>query len=494
VHGASRHWGLILLLLLGVAVRGVVVYAYVPAFFFPDSVSYLDVARTGEAQVHRPWGYSAFLAAFGDVPSLRAVVAVQHGLGLLSAVLVYALLQRRGLGRLLSCLAAAPLALDGYLVQVEHYVMAESLYITLLVGALVLLLWHERPPWWAGAGSGVLFGLAAVTRTVGTVVLGLVAVYLLVQLIRRTFRLWSAGMAAVGVVAVLVPYVLWFQSATGTYALTDYTGHFLYGRVSTFADCDEVDVPTRLRGLCPTQPVETRRPSDWYVWDPASPANRGRYSEEDLQEFSTLVLRGQAMDFVGSTASKTLKYFLPGRSPGRLESCAGWWEFPAAAAGADADVPGGCPAVVSPPWGGFEPQPSLVRADAAAVLVEYQNWVHTPGPVQGVLAVIGLSGLVRIRRRGATRDALDGVLCVLIGLAVIAVPSATSVFDYRYGLPLLAVLPLGAALAWRSLRPAEPGLPSGDEDLVDPVAAPTEPGAAPRNLGTAAGEPVGPTA
>jgi dolichyl-phosphate-mannose-protein mannosyltransferase len=459
LHVASRHWGLLLLLVLGAAVRAAVVYAYEPAFFFPDSVAYLDIADTGVAQIVRPWGYSGFLAILGAVLPLRAVIAVQHGIGMLSAVLVYVLLQHRRVRRSVSCLAVVPLTLDAYLVQIEHYVMAESLYILLLVGALVLLLWRERPPWWATGCAGILLGSGAVTRTVGVVVAGVAGVYLLVQLFRRVVSVPALGAAALGIAAVLVPYVLWFQSHTGTYAITDFTGHFLYGRVSTFADCDRVDVPPRLRGLCPTRPPETRPPSDFYVWDAASPANSGRYSEEDLEEFSTIVLRGQPLDFVSSTVAKTLRYFAPDRSPERLDSCPGWWEFPEAGAAETT-----CPAVLTPPWSTLETPPSRLRAGPADALEDYQDWVHTPGPVLGLLAVAGLSGLVHLRRRPVVRDALDGALCVTIGLAVVAVPSATSVFDTRYGLPLLAVLPLGAALAsrhWLSARQV-------DEPAVEP--------------------------
>src|SRR5215218_5283737 len=57
-----RHAGFLLLLVLGTVVRALAVHAYVPAFFFADSAAYLDVAQSGEAGVHRTWGYSGLLA------------------------------------------------------------------------------------------------------------------------------------------------------------------------------------------------------------------------------------------------------------------------------------------------------------------------------------------------------------------------------------------------------------------------------------------------
>ena len=89
-----------------------------------------------------------------------------------------------------------------------------------------------------------MLGLGAITRTVGLVVVGVVGVYWLARLVRRTIGWRPVVAAAVGVAGVLVPYVLWFHAQTGIYALTDYTGHFMYGRVAAFADCDRVDVPT----------------------------------------------------------------------------------------------------------------------------------------------------------------------------------------------------------------------------------------------------------
>ncbi|MGY1644399.1 phospholipid carrier-dependent glycosyltransferase [Geodermatophilus sp. SYSU D00703] len=446
MRGAGRHWGVLVLLVLGGAVRALAVVAYVPAFSFPDSISYLEVAETGEAQVHRPWGYSGFLALLEPVVPLRGVVVVQHVLGLLAAVLVYALLRRRGVRRLVACLATAPLALDGYLVQIEHYLMAESLSVALLVAALVLLLWRGRPSPWAAAGVGVLLGLGAVTRTVGVAVLGVVVTYLLVRVFLRTVGALAVGAAVVGAAAVLLPYALWFQSSTGVFALTDNSGHFLYGRVASFADCDRVEVPPHLRELCPTGPPERRPGPDWYVWDAASPANSGRYTDEELTEFSLLVIRGQPGEFAVGTAEKTLHYFLPGRFAGRFDTCTGWWEFPDDRLAETSS----CPARVAARGHGLEPTSRLVREDVAELLVVYQDWVHVPGPVLAGLALAGLSGLVPDRRRrAARRDVLDGVLCVVVGIALVAVPSATAVFDYRYGLPLLAMLPIGAALATR---------------------------------------------
>ena len=479
----TRHWGLLVLLLLGGILRALVVHAYLPAFAFADSTSYLQVADTGRPQLHRPWGYSGLLAALDWLVPFRGVAIVQHALGLVTIVLVYALLQRRGVRRVVSCLAVLPLVLDGYVVQIEHYLMAESLYMLLLAVALVLLLWWDRPPWWAAAGAGIVLGLGAITRTVGLVVVGVVGVYWLARLVRRTIGWRPVVAAAVGVAGVLVPYVLWFHAQTGIYALTDYTGHFMYGRVAAFADCDRVDVPPRLHRLCPTEPVSERPVADWYVWHPDSSANKGGYSDEDLREFSQLILRGQPLDFVTGTTAMTFHYFMPGRYGSPQDSCMAYWWFPDERSWSYA-AEGGCPARLARVGFGLEPTDTFIRLDTAAVLAGYQRWVFTPGPVLGLLALAGLSGLVPGRPRGRGRDRADGVFLVVVAVTLVAVPSATALFDYRYGLPMLVVLPVAAALStrrWLSREPVvEPGAadrPDGADPDPEPLSEPAPVGA-----------------
>jgi len=58
----------------------------------------------------------------------------------------------------------------------------------------------------------------------------------------------------------------------------------------------------------------------------------------------------------------------------------------------------------------------------------------------------------------------------VVALVVIGVPSATATFDYRYGLPILAVLPIGAALAtraWFARRPADDEAPASEPETPE---------------------------
>jgi hypothetical protein len=465
LRSARRHAVFLVVLVLAAIARGYVTAAYSTALWFPDSGTYVDRAEWVEPAVDRPWGYSAFLALLNPVTTFREVAIVQHVLGLAVIVLVYALLQRRGVARWLSVLAVLPLAFDAYLLNIEHFILAETLFVFLMAVALVLLLVRERPGPLLIAAVGVVLGLLTLTRTVGLFLVGVVFVYLVVRLLVRTLR-WPAVVAFLGgVAAVLVPYAAWFGSVHGSFGLTDYTGHFLYGRVATFVQCEELDVPERLQPLCPTLPPEERRPGDQFVWFADSPANavvdgERVWSEEDLAEFATIAITGQPWDYLRQLLSETVHYVEPGRVSGPQDTCPTWWAFPYPEPVEQYD----CTPVLAPgPYGYDEEMVGDLRS--------YQRYFYTPGPVLGVCMLVGLGALF-LRRRD-WRDRLDPALLALVGLTLMAGPAATASFDFRYVLPTLAVLPPAAALALRGVplrrRPAEQG--RAEEPRPEPAPA-----------------------
>jgi hypothetical protein len=163
-------------------------------------------------------------------------------------------LRRLGVGPWGGALGAAPILLDGYQLSIEHYLLSEALFQALVVGGLALLLWGPRPALAATAVAGILLGLSTVTRFVGGVVIVAALVYCVVA---------RVGWARIGtlVAAFLVPlaaYSAWYESALGTYGITNRNGFFLYGRVSSFADCSKIDPPPNLRRFCLDKPPAER--------------------------------------------------------------------------------------------------------------------------------------------------------------------------------------------------------------------------------------------
>ena len=95
-------------------------------------------------------------------------------------------------------------------------------------------------PWWSALIAGLLVGYAVVVRTEGAVVLALFPLFLLIRgwsPAGRPARLAAAVAIAIGCVIPVGAYAGWFHARTGHYGVSMATGFYLWGRVSSFADC-----------------------------------------------------------------------------------------------------------------------------------------------------------------------------------------------------------------------------------------------------------------
>ena len=164
-------------------------------------------------------------------------------MGLAVAVLIYVLLRRSSVSKTWSAVATLPVLLDGYIIEDEHLIMAETVFTFLLMVAVMLLLWRPGlPRWWVAVIAGLLVGYAVIVRTEGVVMLAVLPLFLLLRgWAWKTLRGWLV--AIVFAVASLVPlgaYANWFHERTGHYGMTMSTGFYLWGRVSSFADCARI--------------------------------------------------------------------------------------------------------------------------------------------------------------------------------------------------------------------------------------------------------------
>ena len=113
----AAHWAIVAAFVLAVAARIVVALGYRPALFFTDSWGYVGAAY-GPSHLGgvRPPGYPLILwtmdLAIGR--DLAVITTVQHIAGLATGVLVYVLLTRLDVSRLLAAAAAAIVLLDSY--------------------------------------------------------------------------------------------------------------------------------------------------------------------------------------------------------------------------------------------------------------------------------------------------------------------------------------------------------------------------------------------
>ena len=201
-----------LALAAGAVLRLFAVLGYPGALWFAgDSYVYLGAALRPQPDLSKSTGYSLFLRALLPFHSLTLVVVLQHLMGLAVAVMIYVLLRRNGVARLWSTVASLPVLLDGYMIENEHLIMAESLFTFLLMVAMLLLLWRSETKWWVALIAGLLVGYAVDVRTEGAIVLVLFPLFLLIRG-WRNLRGWVAAilmgvgcLLPVGAYASLVP-------------------------------------------------------------------------------------------------------------------------------------------------------------------------------------------------------------------------------------------------------------------------------------------------
>ena len=442
-----RHWLFASFLAAAVVLRIVVLIAYWPGLeLFTDSYDYLSLAHTVVPGTWHPLGYPLFLVPLSLTGQLGVVVVVQHLMGLAMGLLVYGMVQRLGVRRSLAALAALPVLLDAYELSLEQFILAETLTSLLLLGGLAVLFSRDQISARRGAAVGLLLAAGTLTRTSILPVMVVVGLYLLLRSRRRTLLTYLAV-----VVAVLASYGAWYATAHGSFGFDDWTGVYLYGRVAPFATCDYA-LPASEARLCPAQPVAQRtKNGEFYSDDRGSllwaPGLGSRHQRNLLGErFAKAVIEHQPLDYLSAVLADTWHYFTPGRWMATDSIDMQRWRFP--------------PAHIHPNYDsyhiyfanqGFNRRRITSSPDAALIspLRTYQSIFYTPGPAF-LACLIGAfaAGLGLVRRRSQRRQARWACL-VLSATAVLLVlgPSLVWGFSYRYGLPLLVVLPPAGAIA-----------------------------------------------
>jgi hypothetical protein len=198
---ARRHWLLLIPLTAGLGLRVVTELAYRPALLYIDSPKYL----TSGLEKYDPQGYQDLvLRPLLWVGNLAVVAGFQHLLGLAMALALYTTLIRRHAPRWAATLAAAPLLLDAYQLQMEQTIMPDVTFEALITTGLTILLWHPRPSLWRLAAGAAVLGLAADIRQIGEA-LAIPAVVFAVLVARRWRR--RLGYLAVTAASFALPVI-----------------------------------------------------------------------------------------------------------------------------------------------------------------------------------------------------------------------------------------------------------------------------------------------
>jgi hypothetical protein len=413
-------------------------------WFVGDSFLYLGAALRPRPDLGKTIGYSFFLRALEPFHSLILVAVVQHLMGLAIGVLVYVLLRRSQVARHWAALAAAPVLLDGNEIQLEHMVMAETLFTFLVMISVTLLLWRPRPSWQACLAAGLLTGYAVLVRTEGVPLPLVLTGYLLVRRVG-----WRPVVAVVaGCAAPIAGYLIWFHSVNGQYALNRTEGFYLWGRVSTFANCAQIKPPADERRFCLSTPPAKRLPAGAIIWEtpkirymPGGPVSVR--NNRLLRDYAIRAILAQPGGYLTAIADE-------------VGLAVDWRRYPYPSAGTSSFnyfhlkpqviphrswIPGG---TASSDVRAYDrASPSRVLRPVAYLIGGYQRVFYTWGPLFGAILAVGLAGLIRCWRRLGG----PGLLPWAVAVVLLITPIATAGLSYRYLIPVLPFSGLAAGLA-----------------------------------------------
>lgn len=483
----QRGWGLVcrhpvfsVALVASVVPRLIAMLGYQPAILFRmDSFDYLWGALHPSPNVINPSGYSLFLWLLLPLHSLVLVAAVQHLMGLVAAVMIYALLRRYGLPGWGATLAAAPVLFDPAQLLLEQLVMADVLAMVLTVAAFAVLLLRERPSWGRLAAAGVLMGLSTIVRPTALPLLVLIPLYLLVR--RAGWRRAALALAA-GVLPV-VAYLGWFDAAHGSFNMTNSNGLFLWTRTMSFANCAVIKPPPDLRALCPevqpkglniADPVKRPPPRD-YLWDRRTwqwqptvrqfvPDTRAftRANNSRALRFGLRAISAQPLAYAHVIAHETSVPF---------RQVTNSWRFPVSISHSVWYLPRGSLGYANAAVRGYTrtsvPVGQVLHGKYAmnlkqpyvALINDYQRVIFLPGPLFGLILAAGLAGLLIPGRRHWA-----AALLWVSAVVVMVLPTAEHEYTYRYLVPAVPLACLAAAFAFCKPRPvAEPAGPGPAE-------------------------------
>ncbi|WP_320668987.1 hypothetical protein [Patulibacter defluvii] len=457
-------------LALGALLRGALFLAASPALLNnADAVSFLELGAAGSTvgdALHPP-GYPLFLhAAFALLGSATAVTVLQHLLGLAAAAMLYAAVRLLGGARWVAAGVALVAACSGDVVVLAHTYVSETPFLFLLAAATLLAALAVRPAVRArprrlvavGLGLGAVLAAAVIVRTVGLLLLPVVGLWLLAHRpAPRSAAVLAA--AAIGVVAVLGPYLLHRQHVTGSFSFSPTAGWSAYGRVAQIAECSRIAVPADAAGLCESEPGgAARRPDVRAYWfDPErSPALRefggAPRGDATLNRMAAAVNARQRADAMALRMRDAIRQAWPAfarRRAAQIEGPDG--EFPADLRWAYAEQ-GALRVLAEHGWGGryHRSDGGVVAAARIQALVRVPPWALLPA------ALLVLLALFRTRGRRRPIALLGGAAFVLI-----AGSAAIQLYNPRYAVPAAPLAVAAGLLAAQAL-----GVPQRTRELL----------------------------
>jgi hypothetical protein len=487
VHNAlqflAKHWIFGLAFALGLALRLITMLGFPPAIWLGgDSKSYLTTGLSLIPGISRQSGYGLVLFLLRPLHSFLVVTAVQHLAGLAVAVLTYALLRRYGLPAWGATLAALPVLLDAYQLQLEQEILATATFGFLVLAALgIILWWRDDRPRWATPAAAATLAISSLTWPAGLPLLILFLLYLIVR---------KAGWPALrtGVIAGAIPlamYAAWFDANYHTVAFNDSDGVFLWSRTMAFADCSIIKPPAGEEPLCPRQPVARRPDGPTYIWSAKSPLKAlpgSKFSPATNALAMSFALRAIAAQPAGYARTVLDGFWLTfswSRPDRRSALHSEKYQFAFATRTWASAATSGQLAADQRHYTQGTAAPTTAVRPFAGWMVSYQRFGFLRGPLLGAVLLIGLAGIVRRLAGGGLRRLHDwggpALLPWAAAMVMLLVPNLTASFSVRYVVPAQPVACLAAGLAFARVRRD----PAGWSPAAGPAAAPADPAAAP---------------
>lgn len=455
------YWLLAAMVAVGLAMRVVAITSWWPAITtVADSWPYAVYAETdplGDPQ--HPAGYPAMLAVIGFLTRELAVsIIIQHLLGIVSALLLFAAVRRMTGSPWPALAPAAVVLLNADQIFLEHTIMSEGPFVAVVAGAAYASVRAiDRPdPWWRWpAAAAALIVAAAVFRSAALFFLPVAALAILLAAPRPWRPRWRGPVAILAVGATLLAgYGLANLAANDRLELGPTQGWHLYGRVAPFADCGQFTPPEGTDRLCETTPPDSRLGGDYYLYDPASPALKAygaqpwNEGDADMGAWARQVIVHQPKTYALAVWRDLRAYFVPTTrqfklgTGGDLDPQLDWTASGPGYADTIRDVEAGMQEF-------FNPFRTTKDASGLDFLHGYQRVFRFGATLLTLTTLLTLVGLLVGPRRSRIGVLLFGVG----GLSLLAVPTLTVYYTGRYSVPVAPLMAAGAGITvwtlWR---------------------------------------------
>jgi hypothetical protein len=483
-----EHRPFLIALAVAAVVRVAVMIAFPPGFVLSDGPTYLGLVDDLTPRTDRTVGYGFLLDALAAVSrDVWLVSAVQHVLGLLTAVLLYTLLRRWSVSAGLATLACLPVLFDAMQLVLEHSPLSDVLFDLLVVAGVAALAWHRQPSVATAAIGGLLLGLSVCVRVAGQPLVVVAVLFCLWAATTWRARVLTSVVVALSFAVPVTAYAAWYHAERGVWALTESGGRALYMRTTGFVDCSAFTMPEYERPLCPAEPLGSRLDPTDYGWHTPDATHGlvlppGITYDEAMGDFARRAIRAQPGAYARIVARDLMLGFTGERTDHYEYDTAYKWRF-------DTYVmwdPTARSREAYATHGGDQPE---VRQPVADWLAWYGWTVYVWGPLLfllTVLAVVGLiapvgrggrahnrQGTARPREPAVTRPVVFLVLATALGL--LAAPAVTAQFVWRYQLPFVVLVPAAAVLALvrlSALSGVQPGAQPVPSPMVSPAPSP----------------------